>query len=54
LDSPPSPTIEETSSSGLGVQWTPRPNSGNPREDDFKTSIEASRRNVPRYFFVAS
>jgi hypothetical protein len=53
LASPSSPTIEETSSSGLGVQWTPRPDSGNPRADDFKTSIEASRRNVPRDLHMA-
>jgi hypothetical protein len=54
LSGPVSPTIEETSSSGLGVQWTPRPDSGNPREHDFRTSVEAYRRNVPRYLFMAS
>jgi hypothetical protein len=49
-----SPTLEEASSPGLGVKWNPRPDSGNPREDDFGTYVEAFRRNVPRYLFMAS
>jgi hypothetical protein len=53
LAGPLSPTLEEASSLGLGVQWNPRPDSGNPREDDFRTSIEASRRNVPISLFMA-
>jgi hypothetical protein len=53
LAGPLSPTIKEANSSGLGVQWTTRPESGNSREDDFRMSVEAPRRNIPRYFFMA-
>jgi hypothetical protein len=52
LASPPSLTAEKTSSSRLGVYWTPRLNLGNPGENDSRISSEAYRRNVLRYFHL--
>jgi hypothetical protein len=47
LASPLSPTVEEASPSGLGIQWSPRPDSGVPRKHNSEALGEASRRTIP-------
>jgi hypothetical protein len=53
LASPQSHSSEKTCSPGLGVQWTPRPDSGNQRQDYPGAFGETPRRNVSRHLQLA-
>jgi hypothetical protein len=53
LASPPSPTIEATSPSKLGVLWTPRPTSGNLRKYNSGAPSKAPRRVISGHFQLA-
>jgi hypothetical protein len=54
LAGPPSPPTKETDPSGLGVLWTPRPDSGDKGKYNSRASSEASRRDILRHFQLAN
>jgi hypothetical protein len=51
--SPPSPTIEEIGSPGMGIQRSSRPNSGISRKDNSRATGKAFGRNVSRHLQLA-
>jgi hypothetical protein len=53
LAGPLSPTVEETSPFGLGVQESPRPNIGVPGKHNSKPLGEASMRTIPEHLQFA-
>jgi hypothetical protein len=53
LAGPPSPTAEETSPSGVGVQRIPRPDSGDLGKDNSGAHVETLGRNILGHFQLA-